>query len=174
MSINILFDTQSLGLRVFWLLFQTIKQESSEALGQTGFFVTNKDFYKKFVVDTPDFATLAGPILNEWEIIEQARLLEKPDLKYIGQWERRIGDATLWNSAICDRRFNYSIRAQHVQDYRPAYSHEFILKVLQIALRCIDEHFEQVAPDAVIGLNAVTLYDYLYYLMAKDLFILKD
>jgi hypothetical protein len=82
------------------------------------------------------------------------------------QWERKIGDPSLWNAVICDRRFNYTLRAQHVQDYRPSYKHDFIMKVLNVAIKRIDQHFEKVRPDAVIGLNAVTMYDYLYYLIA--------
>ncbi len=165
---NILFNTQSIGLRVFWLLSRAIDSEVPEGLGKTGFFITNKVMYQQFVEDNPEFVTSAKQVLSEWEILEHARLLDCPDTEYIGQWERRIGDKTLWNAAICDRRFNYSIRAQQVQDYRPAYSHEFILKVLQVALERIDEHFEQVSPNAIIGLNAVTLYDYLYYLIARE------
>ena len=168
MSTNILFDTQSLGLQVFWSLFKTINQEFPDRLGKTGFFVTNKDVYKKFLADNPDFIPSAGSVLNEWDIIKQAKKIVEPDFEYIDHWERRIGDLTLWNSVICDRRFNYTIRAQHVQDYRPVYDHEFILKVLEVSLRSIDEHFNQIKPDAVVGLNAVTLYDYLYYLIAKE------
>ena len=164
---NIIFDSQSIGFHVFWNLFLAARNEFPELRLNAGFFVTNQDAYEKFVKDTPEFHIECGIVLSEWEILDQAKRLESPDYEYIASWERRIGDATLWNPVICDRRFNYSIIAQYIQNYKPVYSHEFILRVLQIALQRIDEHFDQMMPDAIIGLNAVTLYDYLYYLIAR-------
>lgn len=164
---NIIFDTQSLGLHVFWMLQKALQVDSKDNICKTGYFVSNRDFYEKFVADNPDFPKKAGQVLSEWEIMKEAEKLDKVDYEYIEKFEQEIGDATLWNAVICDRRFNYPVRAQFVQDYRPAYDQEFILKVLQVALRYINEHFDLVQPDAVISLNAVTLYDYLYYLIAR-------
>ena len=165
---NLIFDTQSLGLQVFWSLYNAISSEFPDGLGKTGFFVTNKDTYNNFIDNNPEFLSSAGSVLNEWSILEEAKRIDRPDIEYITKWENRIGDATLWNSVICDRRFCYTLKAQQVQDYRPVYDHDFILKVLQVALSRIDDHFNQVSPDAVLGLNAVTLYDYLYYLIARE------
>ena len=165
---NILFNTQSIGVHVFWKLFQQMKNDQNLEVGHTGFFVTNRDEYDRFLQVVPEFRDQAGIVVAEWDILDEARSLQEVDLSLIEKWEKKIGDATLWNAIICDRRFNYPVRAQFVQDYQPSYDHVALLKIVQCALQRIDKHLSQVNPDAVVGLNAVTLYDYLYYLMAEN------
>ena len=163
---NIIFTTQSIGLHVFWKLFKELRKQYSNDLNRVGFFATNKDEFDKFINLTPEFFTEADSVLCEWNILSSAHKLQNVDYSFIENWEKRIGDDTLWNAIICDRRFNYSVHAQYLQDYKPSYDHERLLKMLQSALGSISLHIEQTEPDAIIGLNAVTLYDYLYYLMA--------
>lgn len=165
---NIIFNTQSIGIHIFWKLFNEIKNQHPDDVKKVGFFVTNKDEFDKFNNLTPSFVSEIGDVLSEWDILDEASKLSNVDLAYIEEWERCIGDASLWNAIVSDRRFNYSVHAQFVQDYQPSYKHEELLKILQIALQRISLHFEKVKPDAIIGLNAVTLYDYLYYLMATE------
>ena len=45
---NIIFDTQSVGIHVFWHLFQAIKNENPELLQSVGFFVTHQDAFLQF------------------------------------------------------------------------------------------------------------------------------
>lgn len=145
-----------------------MKDHSGVKLGKVGFFVTNKSAYKSFLNNHPEFKSESASVFTEWNIIKEAQQLNKPDMELLNYWENEIGDPTLWNAVISDRRLDYPISAQFIQNYRPAYNHEFILKLVQVALLRIDEHFDAVAPDAILGLNAVTLYDYIYYLIAKS------
>lgn len=168
MKINIIFDTQSIGVQLFWSLFQAMKNAPEIDLGNTGFFITNKDAYNIFLQKYPEFqSTTAASVLTEWDIIREAKLLVEPDMVFLEDWEKRIGDPTLWNAIISDRRLNYPVSAQFVQNYCSAYDHEFLLKLVQVSIIRINNHFDEVTPDAILGLNAVTLYDYLYYLIAK-------
>lgn len=167
MKINILFDTQSIGMQLFWSLYLAMKSAPEIDVAKTGFFVTNKDAFKIFLNKYPEFKSASASVLAEWDIIKDAELLDRPDMTFLGEWEKRIADPTLWNAIISDRRLNYPISAQFVQNYSPAYNHEFLLKLVQVAIVRINKHFDDVEPDAILGLNAVTLYDYLYYLIAK-------
>ena len=167
MKINILFDTQSIGVQLFWSLYQAMKNAPEIEIVKTGFFVTNKDAFKIFLHKYPEFESESTSVLSEWDIIKDAKSLDKLDMKFLGEWEKRIADPTLWNAIISDRRLNYPVSAQFFQNYSPAYNHEFMLKLVQVAIVRINKHFDEVEPDAILGLNAVTLYDYLYYLIAK-------
>ena len=165
-GLRLLFATQSTGLNVFWNLFQALKSEGGGAvLGTCGFMVTNRYEFAVFERAHPEFSRQGLEVLKEWDLLAAARVV-RLDQSRIDHWERLLGDASLWNALIIDRRLGYPIKAQFQQCYAPAYGHEDLLKILQVALEAIDSQFERVRPHAVLGLNAVTLYDYLYYRMA--------
>ena len=49
MKINIIFDTQSIGVQLFWSLYQAMKNVPEIDVTKKGFFVTNKDAFKTFL-----------------------------------------------------------------------------------------------------------------------------
>lgn len=165
-NLRLIFTTQSIGVELFWRLQKALMEEGE--LGCCGFFVTNRYEYSLFEKNNPEFCRTNQDTLKEWDLMSRAKELPAPDLKSIEEWEKSIGDATLWNAVIIDRRMNYGLKAQFVQSYAPSYDHDSLLKILQVALEGISAQFDRVRPHAVIGLNAVTLYDYLYYLMARQ------
>jgi len=165
-GLRLIYVTQSGGVRVFWQLHQTLANQTG--MGNCGFFVTNRHEYTIFADQQPDFLRAGLDTLHEWILLEEAHRLRVPDLGKIAEWEREIGDPTLWNALIIDRRLAYKLQAQFVQSYKPAYTHESLLKILQVALERIAAQFDRVRPHALVGLNAVTVYDYLYYLMARQ------
>ena len=164
-DLRLIFATQSIGVNLFWNLQQALSEEGR--LGTCGFFVTNRYEYSLFEKQNPEFLSINQDILNEWDILSQAMTLPAPDLELIERWEKDIGDSTLWNAIIVDRRMNYKLKAQFVQSYAPSYGHDDLLKITQVAIEHISAQFDRIRPHAVLGLNAVTLYDYLYYLIAK-------
>ena len=163
--LRVLFATQSTGLNLFWNLINALRADSP--LGPCGFMVTNHYEFAVFECAHPEFGQSGLDVLREWDLLEAAARLDMPDLARIEHWEYLLGDASLWNALIIDRRMGYPLKAQFTQSYAPAYGHEQLLKILTIALEAIDAQFERIRPHAVLGLNAVTLYDYLYYRMAK-------
>lgn len=165
-QLRVIFPTQSTGLGLFWRLRQALLSDGG--LAACGFFVTNRYEYTVFEREHPDVNGDAVDVLREWDVLADAAKIEAPDLGKIERWEKLIGDPTLWNTLIIDRRMGYTLTAQFRQSYTPAYDHETLLKILQAALDAIAAQFDRIQPHAVIGLNAVTLYDYLYYLMARQ------
>ncbi|WP_119166695.1 capsular polysaccharide export protein, LipB/KpsS family [Algihabitans albus] len=163
---RLLYTTQSGGLRLFWRLHRTLDEQ--QRVEAAAFFATNRFEYNRFTTSFPEFEASGVECLREWELLERARALAEPDHDLIDHWEREIGDPTLWNALITDRRLGFPLRAQFVQDYRPAYKHDDLLKLLTVALKEISAQIERAKPDAILGLNAVTLYDYLYYLIARQ------
>jgi hypothetical protein len=163
--LRLVFATQSTGVNLFWRLYRSLVVV--EGLGKCGFFVTNRYEFSEFERAEPGFREAGLDVLQEWDLLDQAAAVAQPDLASIDEWERRLGDASLWNALIVDRRMGFPLKAQFRQCYEPAYDHETLLKILQTALQEIAAQLDRVRPHAVVGLNAVTLYDYLYYLMAR-------
>lgn len=164
--LRLIYATQSTGLGLFWRLHAALVAGS--AMGECGFFLTNRYEYVQFSRQNPDFEAASHDVLTEWGFLRQADALALVDVDYIADWERQLGDGSLWNAIIIDRRLNYPLKAQFRQNYQSAYPHEVLLGILQVALKEINAQFDRVRPHAVLGLNAVTLYDYLYYLIARQ------
>jgi len=165
-SLRLIFVTQSTGVNLFWRLRRAL--DETGGLGKSGFFVTNRHEFTMFERAEPGFRHADLDILKEWDIVDRAAALTQPDLVMIEEMERLLADASLWNALIVDRRMGFRLKAQFRQCYEPAYDHESLLKILQVALQEIAAQLDRVQPHAVLGLNAVTLYDYLYYLMARQ------
>lgn len=164
-SLRLIFPTQSIGIRVFWCIYRALLEDGG--LGPCGFFVTNRYEYSLFNKQNPNFEQAGADIVFEWDLLSDVERLSAPDIAKIADWEKAFVDSTLWNALIIDRRLDFTLKAQFRQSFMPSYTHEALLKILQVGIDAIDKHFERVKPHAVVGLNAVTLYDYLYYLMAQ-------
>ena len=164
-DLRLLFPTQSIGCRLFWRLSRALERRGG--IGRCGFLVTNRLEFDRFAKTEGDFDRQAIDLIREWELLAAARAGSPPEPAAIDAWEREIGDPTLWNALILDRRLGFPLRAQFVQDYRPAYTHGDLLALLATALDAIAGQFDRVRPHAVVGLNAVTVYDYIYMLIAR-------
>jgi hypothetical protein len=163
--LRLLLTTQSTGLKLFWRLHRALGSRSQ--IGDCGFFVTNRYEYNVFDKEVPAFEAGGFDVLKEWELLDHAKAMSQPDIDAITSKEIEFGDVSFWNALIIDRRLGYKLKAQFKQSYEPPYSHEQLLKIIQVALKHIEDQFDRIKPHAVLGLNAVTLYDYIYYLIAK-------
>jgi len=94
-------------------------------------------------------------------------LKRKPNLDNIRSYEKTIGNPTLWEPIICDRRVYLGKNCKVKQDYRPRYSHEEMLSILEVALERLEQLFDDVRPDIVLSLDPVTFGDYLLYLFCR-------
>jgi len=161
--LNILFTTQSSGVKIFYHLLQKIEKDIK--INKTGFYVAHSQYYGEFISEHPDF-TKNYNIVKEWEIIEDSKKID-PDLSIIKKYENQIGDPTLWNVLISDRRIYLGNRATFKQDYKPSFTHDHMLSILQVALQKIDHLLNTIKPDIILSLDPVTFGDYLFYLFAK-------
>ena len=162
---KIIFSAHSSSINLFWNLYKNMNKK--DYISKCAFFLTNKHYFNEFRKNEPEFNSKNIFNLKEWEILKEANLIKYPDLEYIKQWEIDLDDGSLWNSLIIDRRLNFHLKAQYGQSYESRYDHFYLLKILQSSLFNINKQIEKFKPDAILGLNAVTLYDYLYYLIAK-------
>ena len=160
---NILFSTQSVGLKIFYHLLGEI--ERPLGITKVGFYVSQSMYYSRFVRRHSDLEA-EYTVVKEWEIVEASRKL-KPDLDKIRAYEKAIGNPTLWDAVICDRRIYLGKQCKVKQDYCPSFSHEQMLSILQVALETLERLLDQVKPDVVLSLDPVTLGDYLLYLFCE-------
>ena len=164
-SFSIIYSCHSSSIELFWNLHKNLKEIND--IEKFGFLVTNKYSYENFKEKEKTFSSPNNHILSEWNIIKNANQIKEINFDYISDWENKLNDGSLWNSLIIDRRLGFSLTAQFRQSYKSKYNHQMLLRILESSLKLINKHFDDVRPSAVLGLNAVTIYDYLYYLIAQ-------
>lgn len=156
---NIIFHTQSNSYSVFEKMIPFLPK-----LERIGFFITDKHNSIKFYEANKN----NYDIVSEWDI-----LTELKDIDYsqdcLKKIEEKYGEPFLWNALLNDRRVRYKIKSQFVQSYENKYSHFDQQKLLFHSFRRIEKQIELIKPDVVVGLNAVTVYDYIYYLICRKL-----
>lgn len=160
---NIVFTTQTVGLKVFYHLLRRIK----EPLGvdKVGFYVAHSMYYDKFAKEHPEIES-DNAVVKEWEIVAKARKL-KPNLDKIRAYEKSVGNPTLWEPIICDRRVYLGKHCKERQDYHPSFTHEQMLSILQVVFEELERLIDEVKPDVVLSLDPVTFGDYTLYLLCK-------
>ena len=104
---------------------------------------------------------------KEWEIIEESFKMEL-DTDLLREYEEKLGNPFLWNALLSDRRIYFGSKYALTQDYKPRYSHEQMLRILQCALIEMENFFDTIDPNLVVSFQSVTLGDYLSFLFAKS------
>ncbi len=160
---NILFGTQAVGLKVLYDLYKKIEKPVS--IDRAAFYVAHSMYYERFLKEHPDFES-NHTIVKEWQIVAKSKK-QCLDVNIIKRYENEIGDPTLWDAVVCDRRLYLGRLCKAKQDYKPAFDHSGMLKILQVALERLDSLLDDVKPDIVLSLDPVTFGDYLLYLFCK-------
>ena len=160
---NIIFFTQSRSLDVFYQVYLRLRKKLK--IERVGFYVANQLWYERFFAAHPDFEE-EFVVLKEWEIYQQADG-HQVDLKHIRAFEDEIGDPTLWGPVVTDRRLYMGKRATFRQDYKPGFSYEEILAIVDVALQKIDDMFKKVKPDLACTIYTATFGDCLGHLFAQ-------
>ena len=162
---RILFSTQSESLRLFYYLFQELKE--SDDAQKAGFLISDSVFYNKWLLEKPTFEKEKHFLIKEWEIVSKP--FEQPDLKTLGNYEREIGGKPgLFGAIVADRRLFLGKNCSFTQDYDRRFSDSEMLCILQRSLGKIEKIFNELNPDLVVNFICVTLFDYLVYLFAKS------
>lgn len=92
---------------------------------------------------------------------------EKLDLEYLAHLKKEYGIPNLWPYILQDRVVRHS---QFIRAYpydKPKYTHEEMMRILQVTARAIEKFFDEEKPD-VIFLSVVSALDsYLLYAIGK-------
>lgn len=161
---NIIVSTMGSSIEVGAKLIETLK--AKRVMGRIGFFVADSMAFKKFTAKSSFFKDQNVFILKEWELTQKGKNAH-PDMKRIDEYEKKLGDPTLWNALLADRRIVFGKFCKVKQDYKPRFNRTELLGILEIFLTEIEYFLEKTKPDIVLGFGTATLGDYLFYLFAK-------
>jgi hypothetical protein len=152
---KILFSTQSSSLQMFYNIAR--RMEARYSLEPSIFITSDRAWHDGFAATEPSLGKRA--LLGEWTIAEEARSAEIKQ-EVLAQYEDRYGE-TLWNAAICDRRFMSGWKSYFKNDYKPRCSEREILSRLQVACERVRRFFDEHAPTQLVGFTCVTYLEYL-------------
>ena len=157
--------TQSGGLDLFHNVHLCLSKDNK--FEKVGFYTTDSRFFNTFIKQNSDFLSAGYETVKEWEIIKEASTI-KVNHSRLTEYEKQIGYPVLWNALMTDRRITWGRMFASAQDYRPRFSHDQMLAILQVALQRIEKMFDRVNPDLVITFACNTIGDYLSFLFAKS------
>jgi hypothetical protein len=161
---NVLFCTQSESLGLFHQLAGALAQRTP--IGAVGFTLADSLAYGRFIARHPEFERAGYSVLKEWEVTSQRST--SPDLNLLARYERELGtDAGLFGALVADRRLYMGPDCTYTEDYRRRFSDRELLSILQNAVLSVEQLFERVQPQLVMGFICVTMIDYLVYLFAR-------
>ena len=159
---NVIFATQGEYALFYMDLLPLLAQKLT--LGRIGFYVTNKfddaRYQKKAESLNFDIEFLKG-----WEITSTD---DKVDYDFLKEIEKEYGEPFLWNALVIDRRIYNGILTKCKQDYRPRFTHNEMLSLLQKSFKTISDFIDDIKPNLIIGgFTPVTFGEYIFYLCAK-------
>jgi hypothetical protein len=131
-----------------------------------GYFVADSLFFNQFIRRNKRFKDQAPMLLKEWEFTRLADNAS-PNWDLIEKYETTIGDPSLWNAIMADRRIFFGKYCKFKQDYPSRYTVDEMMIILENALEKTDQFLKKLQPDVIISFGLATLGDYLIYLFAK-------
>ena len=151
-------------------MFYDILKNAKNDLGnlEASFSVTNKIFYDSWISNNKDFLKFTKNITKEWEVLSKSKN-RKFDFKVLNLYQERLGiDPGIFGALICDRRIFMGYKSTFKQDYKRRFDDKTLLTMLQVSLEEVDKLFNSYNPNIVISFQCVTIFDYLFYLFARE------
>lgn len=159
---NVLFVTQGEYALFYLDLLPLLAQELK--LDRVGFYVSSRVNDARYRKKAEEL-NLPVKFLKAWELTTPD---EKADDNFLKALEDEFGDPFLWNALVIDRRIYNGVLTKYKQDYRPRFTHEQMLAVLQKSFKAILQFIEDIRPDVIVGgFTPVTSAEYIFYRCAK-------
>lgn len=161
-SLKFLFTSQAESLR----LFDGVRVALGLTVDRAGFIVADRLAYARWLQERADFESGEILLCKEWEVT--ARPLGSPDLASLAAFEAKLGgEPGLFGAVVADRRLFMGPDCTYSQDYRRRYTDDELLFILQRGCERMEQVFDELRPDVLVGFICVTMLDYLAYLFAR-------
>jgi len=160
---NILFTSQGIEFSGMFSLYQEFRRKTS--VNSVGFYVSESRHYDSCVRDKDSFEEKFS-VVKEWEVMEDA-LKKQLDYKKIKILNQTYGDSNFWDAVVCDRRLYLGKNCKWKQDYKPQYTHEQLMLIIQTAINKLEKLLEDVKPDIVLSCDLADFGKYLLWLICK-------
>jgi len=156
--------TQGASVRVFARLVEMLGDDGGAVSAAA--YVADALAFKTTARTEPCLRDGSMALLKEWDVTGAGRV-RIPDWAALARWEEEVGDPSLWNVLLADRRLVFGRACKFRQDYTPRFTHEQMGGILQEALERISAFIEAQKPDVIVGFGTATFGDYLFYRFAK-------
>jgi hypothetical protein len=161
-SMNVLFVTQGEYALFYLDLLPLLAQKLT--LDRVGFYVTSRMNNARYLKKAAGLS-LQVKFLKGWELTAAD---DKADDDFLKRLEDEFGEPFLWNALVIDRRIYNGVLTKYKQDYKPRFTHDEMLAVLQKSFKAILKFIEDIDPDIIIGgFTPVTSAEYVFYRCAK-------
>ena len=98
---NFLYLTQSGSLPMFHRLDDALRGRTEP--GRRGFYVSDRRQFDAYLRRCPNLVGNDTKFVREWEVVQKG-MRRSPDPDRIADYERQIGDPSLWSALLADRR----------------------------------------------------------------------
>jgi len=133
-------------------------------LDRVGFYVTSRSNNARYLKRAVSL-NLQVDFLKGWDLTSAE---DRADDDFLKTLEVKFGEPFLWNALVIDRRIYNGVLTKYKQDYKPRFTHDEMLAVLQKSFKAILQFVEDISPDIIIGgFTPVTSAEYIFYRCAK-------
>lgn len=161
---RILASTMGKSLDVFARMTGLIEENFS--LDAIGLYLADSSYVRTFEGKDSFLSDSRVARVNEWEVTGVGRR-RQVDWEKLARYEEVLGDPTLWNALLADRRVFFGKFCKSRQDYRPRFSYQQMAGIVLEALERLEALFDQVKPDLVLSFGTATVGDYLCHSFAR-------
>jgi hypothetical protein len=139
-------------------------------LEQVGFTVADRWSYHQWLKKNPSFEAQGHILVKEWEVTANPN--SAPDLGRLAEYEEMLSwpdkpGPGVFGAIVADRRLLMGPDCTYTQDYRRRFTDQQLLCILERACIAMEEAFDTVQPDLVVGFICNSLLEYLGFLFAR-------
>ena len=161
---NIIALCQGANFSVFSKIYDLTHQNIN--YNKIGIFIADA-FYYKSNRDKTNLSEANCIYLKEWESFN-AGLNNEPDYDLIKSRQAILGSPSLRNGFLADRRIFFGRFCKNTQSYKPRFTEKQMLGILTEAINRIEQLFDEVNPNLILGFVPVTLHEYLILRYAES------
>ena len=86
---------------------------------------------------------------------------------YLDEKQKLLGAPSLRYGILADRRLIFGKYCKSTQSYKPKFSNDQLLGILEETIIRVESFLDEIKPDVIIGFAPVTLHEYIFLRYAE-------